>query len=147
MPSDSAYLEKVPMPDESDSLIAALSKARIPSGNHAFISDLTSAIGTVEYRAVENVEPYVIAKRRDDGPDLRIYYGYTTGFASEEEIIRTVGTGFGRAPSSRKGTWYVEHPINNVRPSGARSKDVRREAGFCGCGMQLSLSGVCASCD
>ncbi|UMB69056.1 hypothetical protein [Mycobacterium paraterrae] len=28
-----------------------------------------------------------------------------------------------------------------------RSGDVRREGKFCGCGMQLSLTGVCVNCD
>lgn len=28
----------------------------------------------------------------------------------------------------------------------ARSHDIRREAGFCSCGMQLSLTGICDTC-
>ena len=31
--------------------------------------------------------------------------------------------------------------------AGKRSGDVRREGRFCTCGMQLSLTGVCVSCD
>jgi hypothetical protein len=34
-----------------------------------------------------------------------------------------------------------------VRPGNARSADVRREAAFCDCGMQKSVTGVCSSCD
>ena len=116
--------------------------------NHQFIRQITTAIGIAEYRTVEKADkPYVIARRRDGLPDLHIYYGYTNGFTSEHETVRIAGSGVGRSPSSRKGTWYVEHPTNRVRPGGARSHDVRREAGFCGCGMQLSLTGVCESCD
>jgi len=65
-------------------------------------------------------------------PDLRIYYGYTNGFTSEHEIVRIAGSGAERARSSRKGTWYVEHPTNRVRlgGEGERSRDIRREAGF-----------------
>lgn len=134
--------------EPSDSLLAALAKAKIPSDNHEFIRQIMSAIGIAEYRTVEKVDtPYVIARRRNGLPDLRIYYGYTNGFTSEHEIVRIAGSGVGRSPSSRKGTWYVEHPTNRVRPGGDRSHDVRREAGFCGCGMQLSLTGVCDFCD
>lgn len=131
-----------------DSLLGALSKTRIPVENHQFIREFTSAIGVVEFRAVERVgPPYVLATRRDGLPDLHIFYGYTNGFTSEEEIVRVAGIGVGRAPSSRKGTWYVEHPVTQVRPSGKRSRDARRTAGFCSCGMQLSVSGVCGNCD
>lgn len=134
--------------DPSDSLIATLTRARIPAANHEFIRRFTSAIGIADYRAVVRPDkPYVIAARRDGLADLHIYYGYTTGFTSEDEIIRAAGKGSGRAPSSRKGTWYLEHPTNQVRPGGERSHSVRREAGYCDCGMQLSLTGVCDNCD
>jgi hypothetical protein len=132
----------------SDSLLGALAKAFIPTENHEFIQRFTTAIGIIEYRSVESADkPYVKATRRDGSPDLHIYYGYTTGFLSEEEIVRVAGDGAGRKPTSPKGTWYVEHPTNQVRPGSARSRDVRREAGFCGCGLQLSLTGVCVNCD
>lgn len=132
----------------SDSLLAALTKVRIPVENHGFIRQFTSAIGIDDYIAVTAPEkPYVRAVRRDGLADLHIFYGYTTGFKSEDEIVRVAGPGAVRALSSRKGTWYVTHPTNQVRPSGERSRDVRREAGYCACGMQLSLTGVCGSCD
>lgn len=134
--------------NSSDSLLAALAKARIPAENHEFIRQFTTAVGVTEFRAVESSDkPHVIAKRPDGLPDLHIYYGYTTGFTSASEGIRAVGDGATSRPSSRRGTWYVEHPTNQVRPSGERSGNVRREAGFCSCGMQLSLTGSCSSCD
>lgn len=135
------------MSDKSDSLIAALKKAGIPADNHAFIRGMVDSVGAAEIRVVDNAEPYVIAKRRGGRADLHIHWGYTTGFASEEEIISAVGPGFGRNFNSAKGYWFVEHPTTKVRSGGERSKDVRREAGFCSCGMQRSVSGVCASCD
>ncbi|HEY9267106.1 MAG TPA: hypothetical protein VIQ11_21130 [Mycobacterium sp.] len=132
----------------SDSLPAALAKARIPAANHEFIQRFTAAIGIVDYRAVVKLDkPYVVARRRVGAPDLHIFYGYTTGFNSHEEIVRVAGSDAVGRPSTRKGTWYVEHPVNHVRPGGERSRDVRRKAGFCDCGMQLSLTGVCDSCD
>ncbi|BBZ20875.1 endonuclease/exonuclease/phosphatase family protein [Mycolicibacterium gadium] len=133
---------------QSDSFVAALMKARIPAENHDFIRRFTTAIGIAEFRAVERADkPYVIAVRRDGLPDLHIFYGYTTGFTSKEEIVAVAGGGVGCAPSSRKGTWYVKHPINQVRPSGKRSQSVTREAKMCHCGMQLSVTGVCSNCD
>lgn len=132
----------------SDSLLAALAKVRIPADNHEFIRQFTAAIGIVEYRAVARPDkPYVMATRRDGLPDLHIYYGYTTGFVSEDEIDRVAGSGAEREPSSRRGTWFVKHPTNQVRSSGEQSRDVRRDGGFCDCGMQLSLTGECANCD
>ncbi|MBP1819257.1 hypothetical protein J3E61_002820 [Mycobacterium sp. OAE908] len=133
----------------SDSLLAALARTRIPAENHEFIRRFTTAVGIVKYTAVvRSGKPYVKAVRRDGRPDLHIYFGYTTGFTSEEEIVRVAGVGAGRAPSSRKGTWYVEHPINRVRPGGERSRSVRRGADYCCvCGMQLPLTGKCGYCD
>lgn len=131
----------------SDSLVAALTKTRIPVSNHDFIRRFTAAVGIDSFRAVERADrPYVIAKRRNNLPDLHIYYGYTTGFTSEDEIVRVAGADAGRAPSSRTGTWYVKHPTNQVRPSGRRVRHTRQEAGFCACGMQLSLTGACGTC-
>ncbi len=70
------------------------------------------------------------------------------GFASEDEIVSILGSGVGRHPSSSpKGTWWVEHPTNQIYDASERSQDRRREAGFCECGMQLSLTGECGSCD
>lgn len=131
----------------SDSLTGALAKAKIPTENHAFIAQFTSVIGIAEYRAVDGSKPYVKAVRRDGLPDLYINWGFTNGFVSEEEIVRSAGRGVERNESSRKGTWYVAHPTTRVHSGRVRSHDVRREATRCSCGMELSLTGVCASCD
>ena len=131
----------------ADSLLAALSKAKIPSENHAFITQFTSVIGITGYTAVDGSNPYVRAVRRDGLPDLYINWGFTNGFVSEDEIVRAAGRGVERKQSSRKGTWYVAHPLTRVHAGSPRSQDVRREASRCRCGMELSLTGVCASCD
>ncbi|BBX47757.1 hypothetical protein GCM10009641_19550 [Mycobacterium cookii] len=131
-----------------ESLLSAMAKARIPADNHPFIRRVANAIGIAEYRAVlSSDKPYIVAKRRDGQPDLHIYHGYTTGFTTEQEINGVADSGTGRGPSSRTGTWYVEHPKNQVRLGGKRSGDVRREGSFCSCGMQRSLTGVCVNCD
>jgi hypothetical protein len=141
-------LKNVTITDQPpDSLLAAMAKAHIPIANHQFIRLITTAVGTTEYRAVMRADkPYVIAKRPDGLPDLHIFHGYTTGFTTEQEIVGVATSAAAHGPSSRKGTWYVEHPENRVRPGGRRSADVRREGSFCNCGMQLSLTGVCVNC-
>lgn len=133
----------------SISLTAALSAARIPAANHDFIRAFTTAIGIAEYHYVNQPgKPYVVAMRRDGGLPLHIYYGATNGFYSEEEVIRIAGSAVDRRESgSRKGTWCVEHPVNQSRPPGPPSRDVRREGTICACGMQRSVTGVCPSCD
>jgi len=130
----------------SDSLTAALSKARIPSANHGFIRDFTNAVGIADYQVVEASKTYIRATRRDGLPDLHIYYGYTTGFTAKEELVG-IAEGAIRAPKSPADPWWVEHPENKVYVGSTRSADVRREAAFCDCGMQKSVTGVCSSCD
>lgn len=131
-----------------ESLIAALSKARIPVENHDFVRRLCEAVGIGSYRVAGRSDKlYVVATRRDGLRDLHIYYGYTTGFTTEVEIVRAIGEGAERGPGSPKGTWYVAHPVNQVRVGGQRGHDVRREGGRCSCGMELSVTGVCGSCD
>jgi hypothetical protein len=130
----------------SESLTEALAKAQIPSANHEFIRHITTAVGIAEYHAVVTAtKTYIKAVRRDGNRDLHISYGYTNGF-SEDELVRIAGDAT-RGESTRKGTWYVEHPVTKVRPGSARSLDKRREGAFCTCGMQLSLTGACSNCD
>jgi hypothetical protein len=132
----------------SESLLEALARAGISSQNHDFIQKFTMTVGIAGYRVVQSSDkPYVKARRRDSLPDLHIHWGYTNGFVSDDDAVRAVGPGVERAPSSRKGTWYVAHPVTKVRPGSPRAADKRREAGYCECGMQKSLTGVCASCD
>lgn len=134
--------------DSTEALTSALAKARVPAANHDFIRRFTSAIGIARYQtmSVDTTKPYVLATRHDRLPPLHIHYGFTSGFVTEAEIVRAAGADVTRAPSSRKGTWYVAHPINQIRPRGDQVKDRRREAGFCSCGMQLSLAGNCDYC-
>ncbi|AYE99306.1 hypothetical protein C0J29_30510 (plasmid) [Mycobacterium paragordonae] len=136
--------------EPSDSLLSALTKAKITSENHPFIRRLTDAVGISGYRAVERSDkPYVIATRRDGLRDLHIYWGYTTGFTTKEEAVRVAGgVGTVGSSSSPKGTWYVTHPVNKVYSGAERSRTVRREAGLCpSCRQQLPVTGVCDNCE
>lgn len=138
--------------DPSDSLIAALSKARIPLDNHKYIQRLMGAIGIREYRAMpKSDKPYVVAVREDDLPDLRIFSGYTIGFTTEEEAHRI---GFGsdtiRASDDAGKVWLVSHPVHgDLDKRGPADLTKRRDPGRCPeCGIwELSISGNCPSCD
>lgn len=133
----------------TEALLEALTRARITTDNHTFIRQLTDAVGITGYRTVDrHAKPYIIATRRNGSRDLHIHYGYTAGFGSEAEIVELLGDAVGRGPSSSmKGTWYVEHPSNRIQRGNSRRGDVRRAAQLCPCGLELSLTGVCASCD
>ena len=133
-------------PGVTDSLIGALNKARIASENHGFIRWITECVGATRYVVNDTVDkPHVIATWGNGARNLHIYYGYTTGFASKEEIIELLGN---RAePQHSKAGWWVPHPENRIYDGSERAKNKGREAGFCGCGMQLSLTGECSSCD
>lgn len=102
---------------EAESRISALTKARIPLKNHEFIAQFTAAVGIGGCCVVAGPDKCrVVATRLRGGPDLHIYYGYTTGFTSEEEVLRCAGGGVERGLStSRKQTWFVKHPTNRVR--------------------------------
>lgn len=131
----------------TESLIAALRKAGI-SGNHGFIARLVGCVGITDYEARDNPsKPYVIATRRDGGRALHIFHGYTMGFTSREEIQRFLGDTALPEYDDKSGVWWVRHPDNQIREGGTRATDTRRVAGFCPCGMQLSLTGICDYCD
>ena len=114
----------MPLDESSDSLLAALTKARIPTGNHEFIRQFLQNVGIAGLEAVvRDDKPYVIARRSDGLLDLRIFHGFTNGFTSADEIRRVAGPGAVCGPSTRaKGTWYVEHPITQVRPTASGPK-------------------------
>lgn len=135
--------------EPSDSLLAALTQARIPADNHEFIRRMTTAIGIAGYRAVVKPDkPYVKAERLDGRRELHIYYGYTNGFASKDEIVSATGSEAGSGLSTRKPTWFVKHPVTNVNPGGERSLSVGREAHKCGgCHQLMPLTGICDNCD
>ena len=134
----------------SGPLFSAMMQARIPEPNYHFVQQLLPAldISIVGYRFVEQpTKPYVRATRADGRPDLQIYFGYTTGFTPEDDVARVAGSEAVREPQSTWGAWYVKHPINRVREGGKKATGRRRITRRCGCGMELSLTGQCGSCD
>lgn len=141
------------MNETTDSLIAALNAADITSDNHLFIRRLMDTIGISGY-VTKNAqsEAYVLAARRDGLPDLRIYWGYTTGFTTEEEAAllgAALGTESGKS-GKLKGKWYVGHPVNGgLGPRGRNASTKKREPDKCPrCRVYtLSVTGICPGCD
>ena len=79
--------------DDADSLTSALSKAKFPLENHAFIQRITNAIGISKFRFVPASERYIAATRSDGRGELRIYSGYTIRFLDEGSPPRGGGCG------------------------------------------------------
>lgn len=130
---------------QRESLTSALVRARIPAENHAFIQAMVAAAGLIQFRAIDASEPYVLATGSEMIPDLRIFWGYTTGFASLEQASSVSGVA-GERPVSGKGAWFVAHPTNRVRLEPQR-RSHRPKAALCPmCSMELPLTGVCDDC-
>lgn len=127
------------------SLTSALSRARIPTENHTFILAMVAAAELTEFRAVDASEPYVLATGSGIVPDLRIYWGYTTGFASQEQASAVSGVA-GERPLAGIGPWFVAHPANRVRRE-SHQRSHRPKADLCPtCSMELPLTDVCDDC-
>lgn len=140
------------MDETTDSLIAALNDVGIRSDNHVFVRRLMDAVGISGYTPINADEPYVLAARRDGLPDIRIYWGYTTGFTTNEEASRLaaeLGTEAGKS-GKLKGKWYVGHPVNGgLGPRTGNTSSKKLEPGKCSrCSIYtLSVTGICPGCD
>jgi hypothetical protein len=130
---------------QRESLTRALVRARIPAENHAFIQAMVAAARLTQFRAIDASEPYVLATGSESIPDLRIFWGYTTGFTTIEQASVVSGVA-GERPVSGKGAWFVAHPTNRVRRESQRS-GYRPKAALCPtCSMELPLTGICDDC-
>jgi len=122
------------------SLDQALETHRIPLENRQLIRRAVAAAGVVRYTGTSS---YIRAHREDDGPILRIRYGYTTGFISREEA-ESVGEHAAAWPSARADLWGVTHPVNNIGARGTESRRVERDYGTCpDCTMKYRPNGTC----
>jgi len=124
------------------SLAAALMERMIPTENHWLITRATDGIGIELYLETSS---YIRAVRRGGGPDIRIAWGWTNGFRSEEEVLATVGD-VQRWRSGRNGLWGITHPVNRAWSSeGASSRHVQRDYAICPrCTLMLAANGTCA---
>ena len=125
------------------SLNDALRVVRIPLENHRFIQTWADAVGVGSFFERGS---YIRAARRSNGPAVEIHSGKTNGFASEEEIVETLG-GVRRWPSNR-GTeqWGVTHPKAGHAVSGSRvAKADHPDYGTCPvCLTTFAAAGTCS---
>jgi len=138
--------------NQSESLISALNAAGIRSDNHMFVRELMDRVGAFGFTPEKKDEPYVIAARRGSMPNLRIYFGYTTGFTEDEAAHLAAALGVESGKSGKlKGKWFVGHPVNGgLGPRGGTAGTRRPEPGRCpraGCGYELSAAGKCPDHD
>jgi len=128
------------------SLTEALAAYQVPVENHAIVKRICAHLGIERF--VEGPANYFKAVRPDGDLDLHIAYGFTNGFASEEEARAAAGEGAALSPSSRgKGRWYAEHPTNQIGDQGGGAAKKQRDFGQCSvCQMALPASGECDNC-
>lgn len=124
----------------------ALTDHGIPTENHAFIREFTSAIGIAAYYGRSG---YIKAVREGDGPALNIAPGWSNGFVSEEEASAATGGNTKHWASGRgTGLWGVDHPRFGPGGGSGRSSKEKREWGHCPkCGYARLPTGDCAYCE
>ena len=124
------------------SLSTALNERMIPLENHALITRVAEGIGIALYLETST---YIRAVRREGGPDIRIAWGWTNGFRSEDEVLATVGD-VQRWRSDRRGLWGITHPVNRAWSNEtASARHVQRDYAICPrCTLMLAANGTCA---
>ncbi|QNK52669.1 hypothetical protein H7F30_14075 [Dermacoccus sp. PAMC28757] len=125
------------------SLDHVLTAKGIPHENWPLIRSITEYIGILD---CELTSSYIKARRLDVGPDLHIYYGYTSGFVSEQEAANAAGDFDRWQSTARSGLWGVTHPDNKIREGGTSSR-ARHEPAVCpNCYLTVPSNGVCDTC-
>lgn len=137
-------------PDDSktqnsfDSLTQALTNQGIPIENWHLIQRVVTRVGISSY---ESTTGYLKATRDDGGPDLHIYYGYTGGFISEDEILEAVGD-VDRWLYEKRNLWSVGHPLNRSRGGGTSQlgEDSKPRPVCPDCFLTVPATGKCDGC-
>lgn len=104
-----------------DSLDHAMAENQIPSENHALLRAVTEHLPIARYT---HRGGGIRAERTDDGPALTIHYGYTYGFASEEEAAAAAPKAT-RWPGSDSRSWGITHPVNRGGTKGGSAASTR----------------------
>lgn len=130
---------------ESLPLRVALQRSNLSLRNQAFLAALDQHIDISETLLRGS---YIKVSRRSEGSALQIHSGYTNGFRSEDEIVRTFGD-VERWPSQRfDGAWGVTHPDHGApRSDNSGSQQSRQQVACPHCFTLMALSGVCGSCE
>lgn len=129
---------------EFSSLDDALADFIVPAENHPIVHHLCEHIGIERYVLVES-RAYLKAIRREAGPILRIHFGYTNGFVTEEEARLAAGSDTNPWESDREpALWGIDHPENRIGQGGGGPAKVQVEYGICPVHhLALPASGVC----
>lgn len=134
-------------PDRYISLDAALRDHHLPLENDPQIRHFVTVLGITDFYKRSS---YVKAVRPPGtrGRALHIHYGYTNGFASEEEA-RVAAFGVANPWKSKRG-WGVTHLENMMRSRNRKSAKKRGTSAppqFCPIhGHQLPATGRCDDC-
>lgn len=130
-------------PTKYSSLSEAMRLGNIPWENHPTVTAIVEVIGIEAFYAHNSYG--IRAVRREEGPDLWIAYGDTSGFASEEEARRAAPE-LPCWPDKKKGQWGVTHPENRHRDGGGTRRE-RPAAETCPhCFTEKASDGSCL-CD
>lgn len=134
--------------DRFRSLDAALRHHHLPLENDRQIRRFVTTLGMSEFydrgSYIKAVRPH-----GDRGPALQIHYGWTNGFATEDEAVMAADRLTEHWKSKRGwGVTHVENKLrsgNSSRTGGGRGSALPRDA--CPtCHYQLPVSGRCDNC-
>lgn len=120
---------------------------QIPLANQRFVRRIVDVIGIDRFVSTST---YLRAVRSDEGPDLRIAYGWTNGFVSRDEARHAAGDAAVIDPSpdrAGQGLFGVRHPENKIRDGSGASTSKQTGMSFCPqCGYALLGDGTCENC-
>lgn len=113
----------------------ALEKKNIPRANRPLIRAFVAAIGCSRF---DERDSYIKATRIKPGPPLLIAYGWSSGFATEQEAEAAGGVKVWKTGLR----WGIDHPVS--KDTGPRKREPVTSDKFCTtCNEGLSLTGEC----
>lgn len=133
-----------PAPGHWETLAQAFAAYQYPGENLSLVQRIVDSVGVIRFDGRSN---YIKAIRADGERHLTIHFGYTSGFATEDDAISAAGDVDREMHGSR---WRVNHPVNDVgdhHRGDALGMNGRREVEQClSCFSELPLSGECGIC-
>lgn len=130
-------------------LAEAFRAYRFPIENLAFAQRMMDEVGIDFYEAPPSQSRYFKAIRMDGGAPLRVEYGFTSGFTSEQEASTVAeAAGNARPARSKEGAWYIPHPTNAIgkwygAADGGGNTNQSREGSCSACGYWNAVGSFC----
>ena len=128
-------------PRRYGTLDAALLAEGIPASNWDTIAGIVKAIPISDFSARSTRG--IRARRADGGPDLRIEYGHTIGFLSQEEAERAAPNCAAWANSASGNRWGITHPENAHRDTENPTQPTSATETCAECFTAKSVAGTC----